>query len=68
MVSGLDIDEGDNPWDPVVQMLNGEASMAGWAADHPLVDPPGTTWEYLSAVSNILAAVVQAQFESDEEY
>ena len=28
MVPGLDIDEGYEPWDPVVQMLNGEASMA----------------------------------------
>lgn len=68
MVSGLEIDEGYQPWDPVVQMLNGEPSMAGWAADYPLAHTPGTTWEYLSAVSNILAAVVQAQFDTDEAY
>ena len=68
MVSGLDLDEGYNPWDPVVQMLNGEPSMAGWAAEAPLAEEPGTTWEYLSAVSNILAAVVQGQFDTDQDY
>lgn len=68
MVSGLDIDEGYNPWDPVVQMLNGEEDMAAWAADHPSASQPGTSWEYLSAVSNILSEVVRGQFTSDEEY
>ena len=68
MTSGLDTDEGYNPWDPVVQMLNGEPDMAGWAASHPLDAAPGTSWEYLSAVSNILAEVVRAQFATEEEY
>lgn len=68
MLSGLDTDEGYNPWDPVVQMLNGEPDMAGWAAHHGLEATPGTFWEYLSADSNILAEVVRGQFASDEEY
>jgi CubicO group peptidase (beta-lactamase class C family) len=49
-------------------MLYGEDDMAGWAADHPTDHEPGTHWEYLSAVSNILAQVVRAQFPTDEEY
>ena len=68
MRAGLDIDEGYQPWDPVVQMLNGEADMSGWAAGHGLQEQPGTSWEYLSAVSNILAAVVRGQFATDQEY
>ncbi len=68
MRSGLDIDEGYLPWDPVVQMLYGEDDMAGWSAAHGLAAQPGTEWEYLSAVSNILAQVVRAQFDTDAEY
>lgn len=68
MRPGLSTDEGYEPWDPVVQMLYGQPDMAGWAADHPLDHEPGTYWEYLSATSNVLAAVVKAQFPSDEEY
>jgi CubicO group peptidase (beta-lactamase class C family) len=42
--------------------------MSAWAASHPLENSPGTTWEYLSATSNILAAVTRAQFPTDQEY
>ncbi len=68
MRPGLAVDEGYQPWEPVVQMLYGEPDMAGWAADHPTDHAPGTYWEYLSATSNILADVVKAQFATDEEY
>ena len=68
MRTGLDIDEGYLPWDPVVEMLYGQDDMARWAAGHGLQAEPGTHWEYLSAVSNILAQVVRAQFDSDAEY
>lgn len=68
MTSGLDTDEGYTPFDAVVQMLNGEPDMAAWAASHGLEQPAGTYWEYLSAVSNVLGAVVRAQFPNDEEY
>lgn len=68
MRPGLATDEGYEPWAPVVQMLYGEPDMSGWAADHPTDHEPGTYWEYLSATSNVLAAVVKGQFDSDEEY
>lgn len=68
MTSGLNLSEGYQPWEQVVQMLYGEPNMAGWAASAPAEYPPGTHWEYLSADSNILAEVVQAQFGSDQEY
>jgi CubicO group peptidase (beta-lactamase class C family) len=68
MRPGLAVSEGYQPWEPVVQMLYGEPDMAGWAADHPTDQAPGTYWEYLSATSNILADVVKAQFPSDEKY
>ena len=68
MRSGLAIDEGYGPTGDVVQMLYGENDMSSWAAQHALDHQPGTYWEYLSASTNILAAVVRAQFATDQEY
>lgn len=68
MKAGLDLPEGYAPWDPVVQMLNGEPNMAAWAANHQLTHQPGTYFEYSSAVSDILAQVAQGQFADDREY
>lgn len=68
MRSGLKMNESYDPTGQVVQMLNGEPDMAGWAAEHPAEYPAGEYWEYLSAVSNIIAEIVQAQFDSDEQY
>ncbi len=68
MRPGLDLDESYDPWGQVVQMLYGEDDMPAWAAQADSSAPAGEEWEYLSAVSNLLAAVVRAQFEGDEEY
>ena len=68
MRDGLKLDEGYGPTGDVVQMLYGEPDMSAWAAQHPLEFAPGTTWEYLSATSNILSAVTRAQFATDQEY
>lgn len=68
MRDGLDIDEGYEPTGQVVKMLYGEPDMAAWAAGQKLEATPGTEWEYLSATSNILAAVVRGQFSTEEEY
>jgi len=68
MRDGLKLDEGYGPTGDVVQMLYGEPDMSGWAAQHPLEFTPGSTWEYLSATSNILAAVTRAQFATDQDY
>ena len=68
MRAGLELDEGYEPWSQTVQMLYGESDMAQWAAQSPLEFEPGTHWEYLSSISNILADVVRGQFATDEEY
>jgi len=68
MRSGLALGEGYGPTGDVVQMLYGEPDMSTWAAQHPLDHAPATYWEYLSASTNILAAVVKAQFATDQEY
>lgn len=68
MLSGLEDDESYATTGDVVQMLYGEPDMAAFAASKPAEFPAGTHWEYLSATSNILAAVVRGQFETDEEY
>ena len=67
MQDGLKITEGYDPTGDVIQMLYGEPDMSGWAASHPAEVPAGTRWQYLSATSNILAAVTRAQFPSDAE-
>lgn len=68
MRDGLDNVEDYQPWSAVPRMLWSEGDAAGWAAEHPAEVPPGTRWQYLSATTNILAAVLRAQFETDEEY
>jgi len=68
MLSGLQDDESYSITGDVVQMLYGEPDMAAFAASKPAEFPAGTHWEYLSATSNILAAVVRGQFDTDQEY
>lgn len=68
MRDGLKLDESYDPTGTVVQMLYGEQNMAQWAAETPLDHAPGSYWEYLSATSNILAAVVEAQFADQQSY
>jgi CubicO group peptidase (beta-lactamase class C family) len=68
MRDGLDNVEGYQPWSAVPRMLWSEPDAAAWAAGHPAEVPPGTRFQYLSATTNILAAVVRAQFATDEEY
>lgn len=65
MRPGLDMTESYDPTGQVVKMLYGESNMAQWAAEHQLDATPGTQWEYLSATSNILAAVSQQLFGND---
>lgn len=68
MLDGLKNSESYDPWGAVPQMLYGQQDMATWAAEHPSEVPPGQRFQYLSATSNILAAVMRAQFDSDAEY
>jgi CubicO group peptidase (beta-lactamase class C family) len=68
MRPGLKINEGYTAGSDVLKMLYTEPNMASWAAEHPAEFPAGTNWEYLSAVSNILAQVAQSQFTDNETY
>jgi CubicO group peptidase (beta-lactamase class C family) len=55
--------EGQSPvTSSVLAMLYGEGrrDMARFVANHPLRDPPGTSWQYSSGETNVLAAVVGA--------
>ena len=68
MTDGLDNDEGYAPGGSVPEMLWTAPDMAGWAAEHPVAHPAGTSWQYLSATANILAEVTRGLFDTDEEY
>lgn len=68
MRSGLQDDESYSITGDVVQMLYGAPDMAAFAASKPAEFPAGTHWEYLSATSNLLAAVARGQFDTDAEY
>ena len=68
MRAGLRIDEGYGPGSDVLDMLYNQPDMASWSAEHPSEYAAGSYWEYLSAVSNILAQIVQAYFPDDEQY
>jgi len=69
MSSGLAFDESyDDPLADATVMLFARGDMAKFAADKPLVHPPGTHWSYSSGTSNIIARVLRATFASDEDY
>jgi CubicO group peptidase (beta-lactamase class C family) len=68
MRDGLASTEDYQPWGSVPQMLWGAPDVAAWAASHPVEVPAATRWRYLSATSNMLAAVARGRFKSDAEY
>jgi CubicO group peptidase (beta-lactamase class C family) len=69
MSSGLAFDESyDDPLADVTVMLFARGDMAKFAADQPLLHPPGTHWSYASGTSNIVAGILRATFASEEDY
>jgi hypothetical protein len=58
MTSGLALDETDSPLNPSEQMFL-HNDMAAFAAQAPLIAPPGTRWAYSSATTQILARIVR---------
>lgn len=64
--TGFDWNEGYEGTSPtassVLAMLYGEGAgdMAAFVASHPRRDPPGTSWQYSSGDTNVLASVVAA--------
>lgn len=68
MRDGLAMTEDYAAWGSVPQMLWGASDTAAWAAGHPTQVAPGTRWTYLSASTNLLAAVARGRFANDAEY
>jgi CubicO group peptidase (beta-lactamase class C family) len=69
MTSGLAFDEtyGGTQSD-VVQMLFVKGDKAAFAADQPLVYPPGTHWAYSSGTTTILSAILRRSFANEHDY
>ncbi len=69
MSSGLAFDESyDDPLADVTVMLFARGDMAKFAADKPLLHPPGTHWAYASGTSVIIARAVRATFATEQDY
>jgi CubicO group peptidase (beta-lactamase class C family) len=69
MTSGLAFDEsyGDTESD-VVRMLFVAGDKASFAADKPLLFPPGKHWAYSSGTTVILAGVLRETFGEERDY
>ncbi|HZP10601.1 serine hydrolase [Methyloceanibacter sp.] len=69
MTSGLAFDEsyGDTDSD-VVRMLFAEGDKAAFAADKPLLFPPGTHFAYSSGTTTILAGILRQTFAEETDY
>jgi len=68
MRDGLDHQEGYAPWSAVPRMLWGAEDVPAYAGSAAAEAAPGTRFRYLSATSNILSALLRAQFEDDRSY
>src|SRR5262245_38991313 len=68
MSSGLVFDESyDDPLADVAVMLFARGDMAKFAADKPLLQPPGTHWSYASGASVIVAGILRETFANEED-
>jgi CubicO group peptidase (beta-lactamase class C family) len=69
MRSGLGFDEGmASPRSDVVRMLFGAGDTAAFALEKELAFAPGTTWQYASGPTNILARVIRNVLGDDASY
>ncbi len=72
MRDGLDFveDYEDSERSDVLAMLfgGGRSDMAAFAADRPLVAPPGTRFNYSSGTSNIVSRIVAGRVGAGERY
>ena len=59
MTDGLAFEEVYDPDTDATQMLFRPGDAGAFAADKPLVHPPGTNWSYSSGTTNILCDVLQ---------
>jgi CubicO group peptidase (beta-lactamase class C family) len=70
MSSGLLFDESyANPLSDVVVMLFNSPAAGNFAADKPLLDPPGSRWAYSSGTTNIISQIIRRTFNDNfQEY
>jgi CubicO group peptidase (beta-lactamase class C family) len=69
MSSGLAFDESyDDPLSDVTEMLFVAGNKVKFAADKPLVHPPGTHWQYSSGTSMIVSGILRNSFASEQDY
>lgn len=61
MSSGLDLPEKDTGFDPISRMMFLEPDMAAYAERAALSAKPGTTWEYTSGNTLIVASIIRDQ-------
>lgn len=65
MTDGLAYDEHYDPGDTAVRMLFQEPDAAEYMRSLPLRDAPGTTFNYSSGITNVLAEIVHQRIEGD---
>ena len=58
MTTGLALDETNSGFDPASQMYL-YSDMAGFVVNAPMIAPPGTRWQYSSAITQILARIIR---------
>jgi CubicO group peptidase (beta-lactamase class C family) len=69
MSSGLAFDESyDDPLSDVTEMLFVAGDKVKFAADKPLIHPPGTHWQYSSGTSMIISGILRNSFASEQDY
>jgi CubicO group peptidase (beta-lactamase class C family) len=69
MSSGLEFDESyGDPLSDVTQMLFVVPDKAQFAADKPLLYPPGSHFDYSSGTSVILAGILRGGFDKERDY
>jgi hypothetical protein len=69
MSSGLEFDESyDDPLSDVTEMLFVAGDKVKFAADKPLIHPPGTHWRYSSGTSMIVSGVLRDSFADEQDY
>jgi CubicO group peptidase (beta-lactamase class C family) len=69
MTSGLAFDEGyGSNISDVEQMLFAKEAAGRFAAEMPLVAPPGTLWSYSSGSSNIIQLILRHAFTDGRDY
>jgi len=68
MRDGLDHEDSYKPWSDVPRMLWSTPDIAAYAGSSALINKPGESFRYASAVSNLLSRVLREQFASDRDY